>query len=133
MSSPGAAPVRQAISTNEAPGAVGAYSQAIIAGNLIFLSGQIPLDPSSGQMVEGGIAERTHRVLQNIGAVLAAAGSSFDRVVKTTVYLADMADFAAMNEVYASYFAPPLPARSTVQAAALPRGAQVEIDVVATR
>src|SRR5687768_9846695 len=102
MSSSGAPPGRQAISTAEAPGAMGAYSQAIIAGDLIFLSGQIPLDPSTGQMVEGGIAERTHRVLLNIGAVLAAAGSSFDRVVKTTVYLADMADFAAMNEVYAS-------------------------------
>lgn len=133
MSSSGAPRGRQAVSTAGAPGAVGAYSQAIIAGDLLFLSGQIPLDPSTGQMVEGGIAERTHRVLQNIGAVLAAAGSSFDRVVKTTVYLADMSDFAAMNEVYASYFTPPLPARSTVQASALPRGAQVEIDVVATR
>jgi 2-iminobutanoate/2-iminopropanoate deaminase len=124
---------RRAVSSTGAPAAVGPYSQALIAGDLIFLSGQIPLDPATARMIDGSIDVLTRRVLDNIGAVLDASGSSFDRVVKTTVYLADMADFAAMNEVYATYFPEPFPARSTVQAAALPRNARIEIDVIATR
>jgi 2-iminobutanoate/2-iminopropanoate deaminase len=124
---------RRAVSSTGAPAAVGPYSQALIAGDLIFLSGQIPLDPATAQMIDGDIDVLTRRVLDNIGAVLDASGSSFDRVVKTTVYLADMADFPAMNEVYATYFPEPFPARSTVQAAALPRNARIEIDVIAAR
>jgi 2-iminobutanoate/2-iminopropanoate deaminase len=124
---------RRAVSSAGAPAAVGPYSQALISGDLIFLSGQIPLDPATAQMIDGDIDVLTRRVLDNIGAVLDASGSSFDRVVKTTVYLADMADFPAMNEVYATYFPEPFPARSTVQAAALPRNARIEIDVIAAR
>ena len=120
-----------AVSTPDAPGAIGPYSQAIRAGDFLFLSGQIPLDPASGQIVDGGIAEQTHQVLKNLGAVLKAAGTSYDRVVKTTVYLADMGEFAVMNTTYAGYFSPPAPARATIQAAALPRGVRVEIDIVA--
>lgn len=119
------------IATPNAPGAIGPYSQAIRAGDFLFASGQIGLDPVTGQVVAGGVVEQTHQVLKNLGAVLAAAGTSFDRVVKTTVYLQDMADFTAMNEVYGGYFSAPAPARATVQAAALPRGVRVEIDVVA--
>jgi 2-iminobutanoate/2-iminopropanoate deaminase len=122
---------RQAVSTPSAPAAIGPYSQAIRAGSLLFVSGQIPIDPSTGTLIEGTIAEQTHRVFRNIGAILEAAGVSFDRVVKTTVYLADMNDFTAMNEAYGSYFPPPAPARATVQAARLPRDARVEIDVIA--
>jgi 2-iminobutanoate/2-iminopropanoate deaminase len=124
--------MRQAVATPSAPKAIGPYSQAIRAGSLLFVSGQIPLDPVSGQMVEGSIAAQTHRVFQNLGAILEAAGASFDQVVRTTVYLADMNDFAAMNEVYGTYFSSPAPARATVQAARLPRDARVEIDVVAS-
>jgi len=124
--------MRQAVATPAAPKAIGPYSQAIRAGSLLFVSGQIPLDPVSGQMVEGSIAAQTHRVFQNLGAILEAAGASFDQVVRTTVYLADMNDFAAMNEVYGTYFSSPAPARATVQAARLPRDARVEIDVVAS-
>jgi len=119
------------VATAEAPAAIGPYSQAIIAGDFLYASGQIPLDPTTGTITEGGINAQTHQVFQNLGAVLKAAGVSFDRVVKTTVYLADMADFAAMNEVYAGYFSTPAPARATIQAAALPRNVRVEIDVVA--
>ena len=124
--------MRQAVATPSAPKAIGPYSQAIRAGSLLFVSGQIPLDPVTGQMVEGSIAAQTHRVFQNLGAILEAAGASFDQVVRTTVYLADMNDFAAMNEVYGTYFSSPAPARATVQAARLPRDARVEIDVVAS-
>src|SRR5262249_22187772 len=113
--------MKQAISSSSAPAAIGPYSQAIRTGNLLFLSGQIPLDPATGQLVGGSIADQTHRVLKNLGAILDAAGASFSNVVKTTVYLADMAEFAAMNEVYATYFPAPAPARATVQAAGLPR------------
>ena len=123
--------MRQAVATPSAPKAIGPYSQAIRAGSLLFVSGQIPLDPVSGQMVEGSIAAQTHRVFQNLGAILEAAGASFDQVVRTTVYLTDMNDFAAMNEVYGTYFSSPAPARATVQAARLPRDARVEIDVIA--
>jgi 2-iminobutanoate/2-iminopropanoate deaminase len=123
--------MRQAVSTSSAPQAIGPYSQAIRAGNLIFVSGQIPLDPATGAMVPGDIGEQTRRVFQNLGEILKAAGASFDHVVRTTVYLADMGDFAAMNEVYGTYFSTPAPARSTVQAARLPKDARVEIDVIA--
>jgi 2-iminobutanoate/2-iminopropanoate deaminase len=123
--------MRQPVSTDQAPKAIGPYSQAIRAGQLLFLSGQVGFDPATGQLVPGGISEQTHRVLQNIGAILSAAGLSFDHVVKTTVFLADMNDFAAMNEIYATYFKSPAPARSTVQAARLPRDVKVEIEVIA--
>jgi 2-iminobutanoate/2-iminopropanoate deaminase len=123
--------VRQPISTPDAPAAIGPYSQAIQAGDFLFVSGQIPLDPASGTLVEGGIVEQSHRVLQNLAAILKAAGVGFDRVVKTNVYLADMSDFAAMNEIYATYFPSPAPARATIQAARLPRDVRVEIDLVA--
>lgn len=125
---------KQAVVTANAPGAIGPYSQAIRVGEMLFTSGQIPIDPATGTMVEGGIAEQTARVCENLKAVLMAAGVGFAEVVKTTVFLKDMKDFAAMNEVYARYFAGEgfaAPARSTVQAAALPRDAMVEIDCVA--
>lgn len=121
----------QSVTTDDAPGAIGPYSQAVRAGGFLFASGQIPLDPKTGQIVEGGIVEQTHQVLKNLGAVLAAAGTSYSRVVKTTVYLADMGEFSAMNEVYATYFTAPAPARATVQAARLPRDVRVEIDLIA--
>ena len=119
------------VTTPNAPGAIGPYSQAIRAGDFVFLSGQIPLDPGTGQLVAGGIAEQTHQVLKNLGAVLEAAGASYAGVVKTTVYLADMGEFSAMNEIYGTYFSSPAPARATVQAARLPRDVRVEIDAVA--
>jgi 2-iminobutanoate/2-iminopropanoate deaminase len=124
--------VREAVSTSSAPLAIGPYSQAIRAGSLLFVSGQIALDPQTGKMVEGDLAAQTHRVLQNLGAILESAGASFDDVVRTTVYLADMDDFPAMNEIYGTYFSAPAPARATVQAARLPRDARVEIDVLAS-
>ena len=123
--------VREAVATELAPKAIGPYSQAIRAGSLLFCSGQIPLDPKTGALVEGDIATQTRQVFANIGAILQAAGASFDRVVKTTVFLADMNDFAAMNEVYATYFASPAPARSTVAAAGLPKNARIEIEIIA--
>ncbi len=122
---------RQAISSADAPKAIGPYSQAIKAGNLLFLSGQIPLDPVSGNIVAGDISVQTDRVFQNIKAVLAAAGASFANVVRTTVFLADMNEFAAMNAVYGTYVVDPPPARSTVQVARLPKDVRVEIDVIA--
>ena len=123
--------MKQTIKTEDAPGAIGPYSQAIVAGGFVFLSGQIPLDPATGQFVEGGIAEQTEQVLRNLSKVLEAAGTSLARVVKTTVFLADMGDFAAMNEVYGRFFVENPPARSTVEAARLPRDARVEIDLIA--
>jgi 2-iminobutanoate/2-iminopropanoate deaminase len=123
--------MRDAISTTDAPQAIGPYSQAIRAGNLLFASGQIPIDPVTGAVVAGDIAAQTRRVFENIAGVLKAAGGSFDHVVKTTVFLADMNDFAAMNAVYGEYFTQPAPARSTVQVARLPRDARVEIEIVA--
>lgn len=119
------------IQTDRAPQAIGPYSQAIKANGFIFASGQIPLDPATGQLIEGDIRVQTERVLNNAQAVLEAAGSSLNRVVKTTVFLADMNDFAAMNEVYSTFFSATRPARSTVQAARLPRDVKVEIEVVA--
>ncbi len=124
--------MREAIATGLAPKAIGPYSQAIRAGSLLFLSGQVPIDPATGQLVEGDIAAQTHRVFQNLGEILKAAGATFDDVVRTTVYLADMNDFGAMNEVYGSYFSAPAPARATVQAARLPKDARVEIDLIAS-
>ncbi len=123
--------MRDAISTAGAPQAIGPYSQAVRAGNLLFASGQIPIDPETGAMADGDITAQTRRVLDNVGAVLKAAGASFDQVVRTTVYLADMNDFPAMNAAYATYFASPAPARTTVQAARLPKDARVEIDIIA--
>ncbi|MFL6212244.1 MAG: RidA family protein [Pyrinomonadaceae bacterium] len=123
--------MKQIVKTERAPQAIGPYSQAVVAGGLVFASGQIPLDAQTGEFVAGGISEQTEQVLRNLTAVLEAAGSSFAQVVKTTVYLADMSDFAAMNEVYGRYFQHEPPARATVQAARLPRDARVEIDVIA--
>jgi 2-iminobutanoate/2-iminopropanoate deaminase len=120
-----------AISTDRAPKAIGPYSQAVRAGGFLFLSGQVPLDPATGELLRGTLEEEAGRVLQNLGAVLEAAGSGFDKVVRTTVFLVDLADFAAMNAVYARYFGDARPARSTVQVAALPRGARIEIDLIA--
>jgi 2-iminobutanoate/2-iminopropanoate deaminase len=122
---------RAAVSTPQAPQAIGPYSQAIKAGDLLFVSGQIPLDPSTGQIVDGGIGPQTERVLTSIGAILKAAGSSYDQVVRCTVFLADMNEFAEMNEVYGRFFTAPAPARATVQVARLPRDVRVEIDVIA--
>ena len=124
--------MRQAVSSDKAPRAIGPYSQAIKAGSMLFVSGQIPLDPATGGMVEGDIAAQTHRVFANLQAILEAAGASFDHVVRTTVYLADMNDFAIVNDIYGSYFSDPAPARATIQAARLPKDARVEIDVIAS-
>jgi 2-iminobutanoate/2-iminopropanoate deaminase len=124
--------MKQAVSSPNAPKAIGPYSQAVRAGQLLFLSGQVPLDPATGLMVDGDIAAQTRRVFENLGAVLQAGGRSFSDVVRTTVFLADMNDFAAMNEVYGQYFSEPYPARATVQAARLPKDARVEIDVIAS-
>ena len=123
--------MKRIIKTEDAPKAIGPYSQAVVAGGFVFASGQIPTDPATGQFVEGGISEQTRQVLRNLSKVLEAAGTGLERVVKTTVFLADMDDFAAMNEVYARFFKGNPPARSTVQAARLPRDARVEIDVIA--
>ena len=124
-------PERERIQTDNAPAAIGPYSQAIKAGGFVFASGQIPIDPQTGQFVPGGIAEQTEQVLKNLSAVLEAAGSSLGLVVKTTVFLADMKEFSGMNEVYATFFSSPPPARATVAAAGLPRDARVEIEAVA--
>jgi 2-iminobutanoate/2-iminopropanoate deaminase len=125
------ATVRLKIQTDKAPAAIGPYSQAIKAGGFVFASGQIPIDPQTGEFVAGGITEQTERVLKNLAAVLEAAGSTLDQVVKTTVFLADMKEFAAMNEVYGRFFTGVSPARATVAAAGLPRDARVEIEAVA--
>ena len=122
----------QVVSTPGAPKAIGPYSQGVVAHGFVFTAGQIALDPATGEVVSGGVAEQTARVLESLRAILAAAGSGLDRVVKTTVFLADMADFAAMNDVYARAFGDHKPSRSTVAAAGLPRGVRVEIEVVAT-
>lgn len=124
---------KEAVASSQAPGAIGPYSQAIAVENLVFCSGQLGLDPVSGQMVTGGVAAETRRVLENLKAVLDTAGSSCDRVVRTTVYLVDLAEFQTMNAIYAEYFPTCPPARSTLQVAALPRGGRVEIDAIALR
>jgi len=123
--------VRQIIQTAAAPQAIGPYSQAVKSNGLVFLSGQIPIDPGTGQFVSGGIEAQTEQVLKNIAAVLEAAGSGLSSVIKTTVFLADMQDFSAMNEVYGRFFGEAPPARSTVEASRLPRDARVEIDAIA--
>ncbi len=123
--------MRQVISTDAAPQAIGPYSQAIVYNGIAYLSGQIPLDPATGQIVAGGIEEQTTRVLENLGAVLAAAGASFASVLKTTIFVKDMNDFAKVNEIYACYFTASPPARATVQAAKLPRDVMVEIEAIA--
>jgi 2-iminobutanoate/2-iminopropanoate deaminase len=123
--------VKEIIQTEQAPNAIGPYSQAVKANGLVFASGQIPIDPETGQFVPGGVAEQTEQVLKNLAAVLEAAGSSLDRIVKTTVFLADMEEFAAMNEVYGRFFKEQPPARATVEAARLPRDARVEIEAIA--
>ena len=124
---------KQIISTENAPKAIGPYSQAIVSGDLIFTSGQLPMDPVTGKLVEGGIKAATARVIRNVEAILHEAGSSLDKVLKVTVYLKDMDDFAAMNEVYAEFFGDNPPARTTIQVAKLPLDVAVEIDVIAGR
>jgi 2-iminobutanoate/2-iminopropanoate deaminase len=125
--------MKKKIESRGAPAAIGPYSQAIESGDLIFCSGQIGLDAASGRLVEGGIEVETHRTLGNLRAVLAAAGLGFDDIVRTTIYLVDLKDFEAVNLIYGEHFKPPYPARATVQAAALPRGARIEIDAIARR
>ncbi len=122
---------REIVATDKAPGAVGPYSQAVRVGDFVFTAGQIPLDPATGQMVEGGIEAQARQALTNVSAVLEAAGTSLSNVVKTTVFLADMGEFQAMNGVYAEFFPDAPPARSAVQAAALPLGARIEIETIA--
>jgi 2-iminobutanoate/2-iminopropanoate deaminase len=124
---------RSAISTTAAPAAIGPYSQAIVTGDVVYLAGQGAIDPATGEFLQGSIEEETHRTLRNIGAILDAAGVGYADVVKTTVFLTDLADFGAMNAIYATYFPDPPPARSTVQVAALPKGFRVEIEAVACR
>jgi len=123
--------LRELVTAAGAAKAIGPYSPALKIGNLLFLSGSIPLDPVSGQLVEGGIAGQTRRVMENIKALLAGAGADFSHVVRTTVFMVDLGEFAAMNEIYASYFTAPYPARSTVQVVKLPKDVRVEIDVIA--
>jgi 2-iminobutanoate/2-iminopropanoate deaminase len=122
---------KKIIKTDQAPQAIGPYSQAVKLGDLIFLSGQVPIDPATGQMIEGDIGAQTERVMKNLQGLLTAAGSSLERVVKTTIFLADMNDFARVNEIYGSYFSDAPPARSTVAVARLPRDARIEIDMIA--
>ncbi|MEN6608859.1 MAG: RidA family protein [Bryobacteraceae bacterium] len=123
--------MKKIVATELAPKAIGPYSQAVIAGGMVYASGQIPINPATGQIVEGGTAVQTERILENLKAVLEASDSSLAQVVKTTVFLKDMNDFAAMNEVYGRYFADQAPARSTIEVARLPRDVRVEIDVIA--
>ena len=122
---------KHAVSSPDAPAAIGPYSPALRAGQLLFVSGQVPIDPATGQMIEGDVAAQTRRVLDNVGALLLAADRSFADVVRTTIFLADMNDFASVNAIYAQYFSEPYPARATVQVARLPKDARVEIDVIA--
>jgi 2-iminobutanoate/2-iminopropanoate deaminase len=122
---------KEVVATKQAPAAIGPYSQAIKANGFVYTAGQIAIDPASGNVIEGDVRQQTERVCQNLKAILDAAGSGFDKVVKTTVFLKNMSDFAAMNEVYGKFFTQPAPARSTVEVAALPKNVLVEIDVVA--
>jgi 2-iminobutanoate/2-iminopropanoate deaminase len=131
MTSVSFAQEKKVVATKEAPQAIGPYSQAIKAGGFVFTAGQIPIDPATGKLIEGDVKAQTERVLKNLSAVLAAAGSNMDRVVKTTVFLKNMSDFPAMNEVYGQFFKNEPPSRSTVQVAALPKDAVIEIEVVA--
>ncbi len=122
---------KREIRSDGAPSAIGPYSQGVRAGGLVFISGQIPVDPSTGELVDGGVGEQTRRALENLGAVLEAAGAGFDHVVRTTVYMTDISIFKEMNKVYGEFFSPPYPARATVEVSRLPKGAAVEIDAVA--
>lgn len=124
---------KRAVATAAAPQAIGPYSQAVVAGDLVFLSGQIALDPDRGRLVEGTIEDETRQVLKNLAAVLIAEGLTLDAILRTTVYLTDLADFPRINQTYAEFFAEPFPARATVEVSALPRGARVEIDAIAKR
>ena len=123
--------MKHAVSSPDAPAAIGPYSPAVRAGQLLFISGQVPIDPATGQMIEGDVGVQTRRVLDNVGALLLAADRSFADVVRTTIFLADMNDFAAVNAIYAQYFSEPYPARATVQVARLPKDSLVEIQVTA--
>ena len=123
--------MKKVIATSEAPKAVGPYSQAVAVGNFLFCAGQIPLDPATGELIEGDVAAQADRVLQNVAGVLRANGMTFANVVKSTVFMVDLGKFADMNAVYSKYFSEPFPARSTIQVAALPKGSQVEIEVIA--
>ena len=118
------------VTTQSAPAAIGPYSQGVVAGDWLFVSGQLPLDPETGDFVAGGIEEKTHRVLKNIGAIAEAAGTGLDRVVKTTIFLTDLNHFESVNRIYAEYFNKNLPARSTIQVAALPKGSEIEMEAV---
>ncbi|MBI4669362.1 MAG: RidA family protein [Elusimicrobia bacterium] len=122
---------KQAVVSREAPAAIGPYSQAVIAGGMVFVSGQIPIDPGTGALVEGGVRAQTEIVIKNLGAVLKAAGLDLPHVVKTTVYMKNLSEFQAMNEVYGKYFREPYPARATIEVSNLPKGALVEIEVIA--
>lgn len=123
--------MKEALSSREAPAAIGPYSPAVRAGQLVFISGQVPIDPATGSLIDGDISAQTRRVLDNLGALLKAAGLTYANIVRTTVFLADMNDFAAMNQTYATYLSEPYPARSTVQVSRLPKDARIEIDVIA--
>ncbi len=123
--------MKKVIATSEAPAAIGPYSQAIAVGNLLFCAGQIPLDPATGELIEGDVTAQTERVIANLKGVLAANGMTLENVVKTTVFLTDLGNFAKMNEVYSRHFAAPFPARSTIQVAGLPKASQVEIEATA--
>ena len=125
--------MKQAVATTHAPAAIGPYSQAIVSGDLIFTSGQIPLDPASGELVQGDIQAQTRQVFSNLREVLQEAGASLDDAVKVNVYMTDLKDFAALNEVYATFFTQPYPARSCVEVSSLPKGAQVEIEILARK
>ncbi len=124
---------REIVNTDKAPQAIGPYSQAVVAGSMLFVSGQIPLDPKTGSIIQGDIKMQTRQVMENAGAILAAGGASYSTVVKTTIYLKNMSDFGAVNEVYAGYFPADPPARATIQAAGLPKDVGVEIDFVALK
>ena len=125
--------MKQTVATTHAPAAIGPYSQAIVSGDLIFTSGQIPLDPASGELVQGDIQAQTRQVFSNLREVLKEAGASLDDAVKVNVYMTDLKDFAALNEVYATFFTQPYPARSCVEVSSLPKGAQVEIEIIARK
>ena len=123
----------QIINTENAPAAIGPYSQAVVAGDMVYASGQIPLDPKSGEIVQGGVSGQTTQVLENLKAVVEAAGSSLAKIVKVTIYITDMKQFAVVNEIYGTYFSAPFPARACVQVSALPKGVEVEMDAIAMR
>lgn len=123
---------KKAVNTDNAPGAIGPYSQAVISNGLVFVSGQIALDPASGEVVSDSLAVQTRRVLDNLKAIVEAAGSTMDKVLKTTIYMTDLAGFSEVNEIYGEYFSEPYPARATVEVSALPKGVLVEVDCVAS-